>query len=242
MRSPGVLWSIMIGLMMLLLVYVLDMVWFQVFGGSSATLGNGYEIQGQNYVARLQGRVLWVWPYYRNFMLGIWCFRWIMSDMFNWPNGQQGRLPFRQSVIISWEGSFSIFHIGNPLWCWLLPPNPWAQGKLPTSLLSCAATWLLVTRVSRVYLVKEGCYFGGANLLLGGRWAGKSGRVVSWEGGKGVWLDWSDKVWKMCEWSEVTSWEGQENNEVVRSERWECNEVTIWERWEGSEQERWDGI
>ena len=65
MRSPGVLWSLMIGLMMVLLVYSLDMVWFQVYGGRrgggggvSAILGNGYEIQGQNCVARLQGRVL----------------------------------------------------------------------------------------------------------------------------------------------------------------------------------------
>ena len=36
---------------------------------------------------------------------------------------------------------------------------------------------------------------------------------------------------KVCEWSEVTSWEGWEhNNEVVQSERWERNEVAIWER------------
>ena len=35
----------------------------------------------------------------------------------------------------------------------------------------------------------------------------------------------------MCEWSEVTSWEGWENNEVVRWERWEHNKgVAIWER------------
>ena len=27
----------------------------------------------------------------------------------------------------------------------------------------------------------------------------------------------------MCEWSEVTSWEGWENNEVVQWERWEHN-------------------
>ena len=59
MRSPGVLWSLIIGLMMNLLVYFLDMVWFhESMGGVGATLGNGYEIQGQNYVARLRGRVL----------------------------------------------------------------------------------------------------------------------------------------------------------------------------------------
>ena len=36
----------------------LDMLWFQVYRGVSATLGNGCKIQGQNYVGRLQGRVL----------------------------------------------------------------------------------------------------------------------------------------------------------------------------------------
>ena len=34
MRSPGVLWSLMIGLMVVLLAYFLGMVWFQVYGGS----------------------------------------------------------------------------------------------------------------------------------------------------------------------------------------------------------------
>ena len=69
------------------------------------------------------------------------------------------------------------------------------------------------------------------------------GREVSWEGGKGVWLERSDKAGKVCEWSEVTSWEGWENNEVVQWERWEHNKgVVIGERWEGSEQRRWDGI
>ena len=35
---------------------------------------------------------------------------------------------------------------------------------------------------------------------------------------------------KVCEWSEVTRWEGWENSEVVQSEIWERNEVGIWER------------
>ena len=124
---------------------------------------------------------------------------------------------------------FSIFDFVNPLWCWLLRLNPRAWGEDLTSQLSWVAAWLLVTRVCPVYLVKEGCYFGGVYLSLGGRWAGKGGGVVNWEGGKGVWLEWSDKVGKVCEGSEVTSWEGWENNEVVRSERWERNEVVIWE-------------
>ena len=58
MRSPGALWSLVIGLMMVLLVYFLDTVWFQVYGGVSAIPGSGYEIQGQNHAARLQGTVL----------------------------------------------------------------------------------------------------------------------------------------------------------------------------------------
>ena len=41
----------MIELMVVLLAYFLGMVLFQVCGG------NGYEIQGQNCFARLQGRV-----------------------------------------------------------------------------------------------------------------------------------------------------------------------------------------
>ena len=53
---------------------------------------------------------------------------------------------------------------------------------------------------------------------------------MSWEGGKGVSLEWSDKVGKVCKESKVTSREGWENSEVVWLERWECNEVAIWER------------
>ena len=46
-------------------------------------------------------------------------------------------------------------------------------------------------------VVKEGCYFGGVYLSLGGRQAGKSGRVVKlgrWDG-------------KVYDLSEVTRWE-----------------------------------
>ena len=114
MGSTGVLRSLMIELMVVLLAYFLSMVWFQIYGGVSAILENGYEIQGQNCVARLQGRVLWVWPRYRNFMV-IWCFRWIVSDIFMWPNEQQSRLPFRRFVIVSQDGRLSKFDIVNPL-------------------------------------------------------------------------------------------------------------------------------
>ena len=58
MRSPGVLWSFMIGLMMVLLVNFETCYGFRSIGRVGATLGNGYKIQGQNYVVRLQGRVL----------------------------------------------------------------------------------------------------------------------------------------------------------------------------------------
>ena len=77
------------------------------------------------------------------------------------------------------------------------------------------------------------------------------GRKVSWERWKiselgrweGVSMKWSSKAGKVCERSEVTSWEGWENNEVVRWERWEHNKgVAIWGSWEGGEQGKWDGI
>ena len=59
MRSPGVLWSHYdwandgsVG------VFFRHGNGFRSIRGVSAPLGNGYEIQGQNYVASLQGRVL----------------------------------------------------------------------------------------------------------------------------------------------------------------------------------------
>ena len=109
---------------------------------------------------------------------------------------------------------FSIFNIVNPLWRWLFRLNPGAWGEHLTSQLSWVAAWILVTCVCPVYLVKEGYYFGGVYLSLGEKWAGKGGRVVTWEGGNGVWLGWSEKVGMVCEWSEyeVTSWEGWQNN------------------------------
>ena len=60
-------------------------------------------------------RVLRVWPLYRNFMLGISCVRCILSDKFKWPNGQQSRLLYRRSVIVSQEGRHTHFDIVNPL-------------------------------------------------------------------------------------------------------------------------------
>ena len=37
-------------------------------------------------------------------------------------------------------------------------------------------------------------------LSLGGKWAGKGGRVMSWEGRKGVWVEWGGKVGKVEEY------------------------------------------
>ena len=84
-------------------------------------------------------------------------------------------------------------------WCWLLRLNPGTQGEHLTSQLSWVAAWLLVARVCPVYLVEERCYFGVIYLLLGRSGAGKGRRVVSWEGGKGVWGKWSGKVGKVGE-------------------------------------------
>ena len=53
---------------------------------------------------------------------------------------------------------------------------------------------------------------------------------MSWEGEKGVRVEWGSNVLKVCDWSEVTRWERWENSEVAQSERWECNKVAIWER------------
>ena len=39
----------------------------------------------------------------------------MVSDTFKWPNGEQGRLPFRRSVIVSREGRPYNFDIVNPL-------------------------------------------------------------------------------------------------------------------------------
>ena len=51
---------------------------------------------------------------------------------------------------------------------------------------------------------------------------------MSWEGRKGVRVEWGGKVRKVCELSEVARWERWENSEVARLERWERNELAIW--------------
>ena len=48
-------------------------------------LGNGCGIQGQNYVALLQGSGMLAWFHTKNLILGI-CFRLINLKVFQWSN------------------------------------------------------------------------------------------------------------------------------------------------------------
>ena len=93
----------------------LDMVWFQVYGGVSVILGNGYEIKEQNCVARLQGRVLWVWPHYRNFC---WVYDVLGETYLTSLSGlacSKSKLPFRRSVIVSLEKQLVDFGFVKPV-------------------------------------------------------------------------------------------------------------------------------
>ena len=51
-----------------------------------AILGNGYRIQGHNYVALLQQSGMPPGFHPRNLILGI-CFRLVMLNVFQWSNG-----------------------------------------------------------------------------------------------------------------------------------------------------------
>ena len=109
-----------------------------------------------------------------------------------------------------WPRSSRKCRMGYSPWllsCWLLRLNAWAWGEHLTSQLSWVVAWLLVKPICPIYLVKERCYFGWVYLLLRGRRAGKCRKVVSWEGGKGVWGEWGGKMEMMCEWIEVERWE-----------------------------------
>ena len=144
-------------------------------GGVSATLGNGYEIQGQNYVTRLQGRVLWVWPRYRNFLLSIWCFRCFLADMFKWPNGQQSRKPFRRTVTVSQEGRFfNIWHCEPSVMLIASAKSQSVRGASHQPVFMSGCLTISHTCLPCLLsLVKEGRYFGGVYLSFRGE--------VSWE-------------------------------------------------------------
>ena len=77
-------------------------------GVVSVILGNRYKIQRQNCVLKVQGRVLSVWPCYKYFVLVIWCFRWIESDTFKWPNRQQSSSRSGYPRLFPGRGDFSI--------------------------------------------------------------------------------------------------------------------------------------
>ena len=198
--------------MMVLLVYFLD-IGFRSVEGVSATLGDGYVIQGQSYVARLQGRILWVWPRYRNFMLSIWCFKWILSDMFKWSNGQQNTLLFQRSVIVSREGKFfNVWYCEPSVMLIASAKSQSVRGAShqPAFMSGC----LTISHMCLPCLLSE-------RRLLFSKWLFLVGREVSWErwesseprrwkrcmtgvkgqGGKGVWVEWvwGDKLGMVAE-------------------------------------------
>ena len=93
-------------------------------------------------------------------------------------------------ITCSFNENFIVPGIETTWKCWL----PGMGGEHFTCQLSWVAAWLLVTSVYLLYLVKERWYFGEIYLLLGRKWAGKCGRVVSWGDGKGVSVEWGDNV------------------------------------------------
>ena len=140
-------------------------------GGVGATLGNGYEIQGQNYVARLQERVLWVCSRYRNFMLGIWCFRWIIPEWLSGLMGSKADSRFGNLWSLHGRLDFSIFDTVNPLRCWLLRLNRGARGEhLPAFMSGC----LTISNMCLPCLLSE-------RRLLFWRCLFVVGREVSWK-------------------------------------------------------------
>ena len=124
--------------------------------------------------------------------------------------------------------------------CWLLRLNSGLRREHPTSELSWVATWLLVTRVFPVYLVKERYHFGGICLSLGGSWEGWESRElgkrercmsgVRWQGGKGgrIVRCHSRRGGKVVRWQFGKGvWRG--GSEMARQERLESSEVARWE-------------
>ena len=63
----------------------------------AAILGNGCGIQGQNYVARLQGSKMPVGFHYKNLIYTIHCIRLNVSQ---WSKGQQTRLQTQRSETV----------------------------------------------------------------------------------------------------------------------------------------------
>ena len=107
-------------------------------GRVSAILGNGHEIKGQSYVARLQRSVLRVC--YRSLCLVFDVLGESYLDTCKWPYGQQSRLPFRRSAIVSQDGRFITFDFVNPL-----SKGNGVRGKMPNVVFWRAGGVLFVS-------------------------------------------------------------------------------------------------
>ena len=103
-------------------------------------------------------------------------------------------------ITCSLNENFIVLGIETTWKFWLLWLNPKTGGEHLTCELSWVAAWLLVTRLYLLYLVKEHCHIGEIYLPLGRKWAGKCRRVVGWEGGKGISVEWGSNVGKVGEW------------------------------------------
>ena len=73
-------------------------------------------------------------------MLGVWCFRWIISDTFKWPYGQQSKVPFQRSAIVSQEGRIFNFDIIKPL-----SKSNGGGGRMPDFVFGRAGNLLFVS-------------------------------------------------------------------------------------------------
>ena len=184
--------------------------------GVSATLGNAYEIQEQNYVPRLQGRVSQIWSCHRKFILGISCVRWITSGVLNGLMGSKVDSHFGDQWSFSREGRFFNFWYCKP--CVMLivstkSRNARGASHQPALMSSCLTTshTPLLCLLSERRLLFWKCLFVVGREVSWERWeSGELGRwkrcmtEVKWQGGKSVWVEWGDKLGRVGEWWGVT--------------------------------------
>ena len=72
--------------------------------GVGAILGNGCGIQGQNYVALLQGSERVAGFHRRSWILCVLCYRLTYVGESQWCSDQISRVPFQQPNIVSRKG------------------------------------------------------------------------------------------------------------------------------------------